>query len=143
MACVFAAGWVRSRLIVDFLWYPSTTSGYSIESLHGMIRLTKGTPVTPSAPIQLGSDNLWAPPYLKYADNGEPLPFNPDEKLDLIWRSDWLLFSVCNARIKNSSIAQIEMCVIRYWSIVIPLTLISAYFLLSKTRKSTEKRITV
>ncbi len=140
MACAFAAGWVRSRLIVDFVWYPSTTSGYSIESLQGMIRLTKGTPVAPSAPIQFGSDNLWASPYLKFADNGEPLPFNPDEKLDLIRQSDWLLFRVCNGRIKSSSIAQIEMCIIPYWSIVTPLTLISALLLFTNPRRSKQKK---
>ena len=141
-ACVFAAGWVRSHLTADFVWYPYTNSGYSIESLHGKILLTKGTPVAPSSPIQFGSENLWAPPFLKFADNGEPLPVNPYEKLDLIWQSDWLLFRVCNGRIKNSSIAQIEMCIIPYWSIVIPLTLISACLILSKARSSNQKKIT-
>lgn len=142
MASLFAVGWVRSRLIVDFVWYPSPTSGYSIESLHGMIRLIKGTPVASRAPIQFGSENLWAPPHLKLDDNGKPLPFNPYEKLDIIRQSNWLLFGVCSGRIKNSSIAQIEMCIIPYWSIVIPLTLISALLLVTNPRRSNQMKIT-
>ena len=141
LACAFAAGWVRSCLTADFVWYPSNTSCYSIESLHGMILLTKGTPVAPSSPIQFGSENLWAPPFLKFAVNGKPLPFNPYEKLDLTWQSDWLFFSVCDGRIKNNAIAQIEMCIIPYWSIVIPLTLVSAFLLLTYPRRSNQNKI--
>jgi len=140
MAGVFAVGWVRSRLTADFVWYPYTNSGYSIESLHGMILLTKGTPVAPSAPIQFGSENLWAPPFLKFADNGEPLPFNPDEKLNIIWHSDWLIFRVCKAKIKSSSILQIEKCTIPYWSIVTPLTLMSVLLLFTNPRRSKQKK---
>ena len=139
MALVGMAGWVRSGLSVDFVWYPTATFGYSVESLHGLVRLTRGTPVASGMPVKFGSESLSSPPHLKFDDNGEPLPFDPWEKLDIEWQSNWFAFSFGTAMIKGS-IAKIEMCLIPYWSIVVPLTSLSAFLLLAKPRKSTQKK---
>ncbi len=140
MALVGMAGWVRSGLRVDFVWFPTATFGYSFESLHGLVRLTRGTPVASGMPVQFGSESLRLPPHLKFDDTGNPLPFDPWEKLDIEWQSNWFAFSFGTAMIKGS-IAKIEMCLIPYWSIVVPLTVLSAYLLLTKPRKATPNKI--
>ena len=141
-ACACITGWVRSHSYVDFVWYPSSTFGYSVESLHGGIRLTRGTPVASQMPIQFGSENLGLPPHVKFDENGKPLPNDPWEKLDAQWRSDWLGFSFGAARIKNTN-SRIEMGIIPYWSIAAPLTLVSAYLLLRAPRKSSRETTTI
>jgi hypothetical protein len=140
MALVGMAGWVRGGLSVDFVWYPTAKFGYSIESLHGLVRLTRGTPVASGMPVQFGSESLSLSPHLKFDDYGKPLPFDPREKLDIEWQSNWFAFSFGTAKIKGS-IAKIEMFLIPYWSIVIPMTVLSAYLLLTKSRKATPNKI--
>jgi len=137
MACVFAAGWVRSCWKEDFVWYPTDKYGYSLDSLHGVILLLKGTPVASGMSASWGSENA---PDIQFADDGKPLPFNPWEKLDIIWQSNWFAFGVGAGNVKDTN-TKIEMCVINYWSIVIPLTLLSAYLLLSKPHKPTQKKL--
>jgi hypothetical protein len=144
-ACVFMGGWVRSGWIADGIWYPTDTSSYFVDSLHGVIRLyiatpDKSTPVFRGRRFTFSSENARSAPFAKFNDKGEPMPFDPWEKLDVIRRLDWLGINIGTANFKESN-SKVEMCVIHYWSIVIPMTLMSLWFLLSRPRKSTQKKI--
>ena len=140
LACVFMGGWVRSGWIADGFWYPTENFGYSVDSLHGVIRLYKGTPVARGLGCSWNSENAWSASFIKSSENGHPLPFNPWEKLDVRRRSDWPGLSFCTANIKNTN-TQIEMYVIYYWFVVVPLTLLSVYLLLAKPRTHTKLSI--
>lgn len=58
------------------------------------------------------------------------------------WRVDWLGFHFGAAKNTAGTIRLIEFWIIPFWSIVIPMTLLSAWLLLSKPRKSTSEKIT-
>ncbi len=75
-------------------------------------------------------------------DNGTPTPFNPWKYQNVEWRTDWIGFHFGAANATAGSIRRVEFWIVPYWSIVIPLTLLSAYLLLSKPHKSTPKKIT-
>jgi len=70
------------------------------------------------------------------------IPYKPWEEFDMIWRRDFLGFQFGAGTHKQQSLLNMHLCMIPYWLIVIPLTLLSAFFLLSKPRKSTSMKIT-
>ena len=113
MALVAMAGWVRSRLVTDSV--ASSTKSYSL--------------ITFSS--RLGTKEIDA--------NGIRTQTDPFENYDLEWRWDWAGFTFGAG---TSPRDRLDLYSISYWSIVIPLTLISLWLLVSIPRKSNQSKIT-
>jgi len=140
MALVSVGGWVRSYALMDELWFtedPSPTQIF-IESCAGRLRLFY---VACNQEITGGNIYFWRsgsfePAYRNFSGWGNPIIFD--------WRWQFLGFDVGRGQEETSppSVSKVSFMFIPYWSIVIPLTLHSAYLLLSKPRKSTPTKIT-
>jgi hypothetical protein len=124
MACILMAGWVRSSRKLDFLRLPVPLTGWSvsIESASGFIQL------------RLDGDNA-------HSEFGY---FPTELKTYLIYYSDYPLstfeyewYSAGDSRPTDCGI----ITLFPYWSVILLPTLLSAYLLLSKPRKSTPMKI--
>ena len=116
MACVFAAGWVRSFRVEDGISFPTGDPNIgALVSVNGEIGLIQW----------YDDDNLWP-------DGAVPqvasTPFPPATPTSL---GTWI-WCCCGLGVKGW--LEHRYYVISYWSIVIPLTLLSAYLLLWKPR---------
>ena len=120
MACVFAAGWLRSLEMDDEVRLPTegeinhflTSSNLGLEWTT-VIRQMPPQPSTfrrISRPLEGGRRKIYASP-------------------QYVWSINW-----CGFRVGGQGIDQITR-IVPYWSIVIPLTLLSAYLLLNKPRQ--------
>ena len=129
LSCVFAAGWVRSLFVVDSINIKTILSQYFISSGFGKIHLS-GTPVLGSPPArgcavrtELG---------VVHGKNPEGCGrFEPAGKHQPKWLYDWAGFHVSHGTVHG---AEMTLCLVPLWSIVIPLTLISAWLLFSKPK---------
>jgi len=135
MACVFAAGWVRSQTLADcFVFPPKGRTTEAFQSRSGYL--------------------IWTTATIFYFDTASMmhsfeyriLPLSPSVAADP-WiqefnrlRSIGCLFY--HDEIERQTEFEKRCRVIPYRSIVIPLTLLSAYLLLSKPRKSNQTTIT-
>ena len=118
MACLFMAGWVRSRFVYDWIEVNTKPSRLSISSGWGQIRLwgMSHQPTLPTYRYSIGEELI-----------GIDVRGTPE------WRIDFAGFQLSD---------QFHLCFIPYWSITVPLTLISLWLLLSKPRNSTQNKIT-
>lgn len=136
IACLFAAGWVRSQWKADAIWFPAKLDDYFVDSLHGAIRFYKvipatGTPILPGRRLSFVTEDGRSPPHVKHDNNGNSFPFDPWGKLDAPVTSNWMLFAVGTGTVTSTRL-KVEMIVVQYWSIVIPLAVLSACLLLIK-----------
>jgi hypothetical protein len=124
MACVFASGWVRSFSTFDRLQWRSDEKGICLVTSNRGLLLWEG--VEESIPFQLTLPSFYltgdATTY-NFLDNGQHVTWH--------WGSCGFEFGETTFRITGWSKA---FRIIPYWSIVVPLTLLSAYLLLSKPR---------
>jgi len=128
MACVLMVGWVRSLSGLDsFLWPSGTGRVFGLMSTDQYF----GCGVR---------DSVWKQEPLGFPrwHTGEFRSVNQwiDEIPDKSWQFRQVNFAVIHSKGENTTI-----CFTPYWSIVIPLTLLSAYLLLPKPRKSNQKKI--
>ena len=134
MACVFMTGWVRSFGFHDEVSFNTTELTDSLSSHLGCLYWMR---------VRLHrSDNL---PFLKrfHWQNArlQALQVWKEEDAGLHWKWHFLGIGVRNLSRSNGE-PYYSFFVITYWSIVLPLTLLSAILLLSKPRKSTPSKIT-
>jgi len=99
MACLFMAGWIRSRMFGDAFLFPVGSRQNAIVALDGAVHWCA---------VKTG------PAYWGFETSDRPV----DELADQLQTE--IGFSWC----------------VPYWSITIPLTLLSAYLILRKPRKS-------
>lgn len=123
LACMFAAGWIRSRSFSEgVLHFDGGRRSIAMFSHRSAIHIQQVNYQQPAArPVT----TVWL---------RESLITEKSLSLDmpeLKWRWHWGGFGV---REFSSQQANLEICVIPYWSFVIPLTLLSAWLLLSKPR---------
>lgn len=119
LACVFATGWLRSLSVMDALIVCNSTK--MMTSFYGTLSwapfpflLPSTDPVWESSPVE--NPSTACAPKFYYI---QPVHVNQQEVHDL----------------SKSPPGRIEYDVhIHYWAIVVPLTLLSAFLLLSKTR---------
>ena len=128
IACVFTGGWVRSILVLD---QRSFASGrHSLEYVqngdHGNFFWFHLTSDTDSGK-ELFDWCVSAGNRMPLLTNKKSIPFG------FFWSFDI-------AKIESSEATGFEVT-FEYWRIVIPLTLLSAFLLLTKPRKSTPKEI--
>jgi hypothetical protein len=145
MACVFAAGWVRSFYVRDTIIIYGRFPVLSVSSKDGQLSWEKQLPFVlkgPFNPVQDlndGAQNYWEPWDIHWR-----------------WRREWYGFLFGSGVLSLSldkfppnerrwmseppQKRRVEVWMIPYWSIVIPLTLLSAFLLLSTPHQSTPKK---
>lgn len=128
MACVFAVGCVRSRIINDFISFDTVCSECVIESnIHGIMLVVLPLPTRASY-----TASIW-PTWCTTQSSAEGYP--APEEWDFVSRyDDWI--GIKNMRRQFPDGDESTVWIVPYWSIVIPLTLLSAYLVLSKSRVS-------
>ena len=144
MALVLMVGWIRSEVKGESLVIPLNKSTVYLQSYCGKL----------SAMQEVCQPRVRAVQYecrpLLSATDRHSFAFSSDEKWK--WKNPLLRWSGIGFDFGKSlgydgwgdgSPAPFQyVCTVPYWSLVIPLTLLSAYLLLSKPRKSIQKKIT-
>lgn len=126
LACLFMGAWIRSRNIEDEIYFPiSKTQPVLVFSTQGYIVWGEFTDLDPN-------DLNGQPPHWRSSQldpklgTREPMFFqNPA----FTWR--WWIYAIVEDVVPHK---RFRFLVIPYWSITIPLTLLSAYLLLWKPR---------
>lgn len=132
-ACGFMGGWMRSLTDLDALFWLKEKVTYSVVSFNGYINWERIWPVRTPRPTR------WL-----YRHNGSPSFEDPMEGTDIHWRYAALgfSFSAFSTTIPVTGAAplieEFESWDFPYWSIVVPLTLLSTWLLLSKPRVKVE-----
>jgi len=136
MTLALIGGWVRSEYNSDFMDVKRDDTIYSVNSVGGGINFGRRT--------ELKTGWYWILSTRRLTDlypDGIPTEITPwMEQHEFKWRLDLLGFHIGVARLSRLGIRD-EDCMIPYWSIVLPLTAISAFLLLSKPHISTPKKI--
>ncbi|WP_010582199.1 hypothetical protein [Schlesneria paludicola] len=129
LACAFMAGWIRSQTNLDSLFRLNQMDTHVLISFNGRICWERIWPVRTPRPSR------WL-----YRHNGVVPSFEDQwEGCDIHWRVATLGFNFCTfSRDENvpggsSWTLEFDSWEIPYWSIVIPLTAVSAYLLLFKS----------
>lgn len=123
LACVLAAGWVRSQYLLDTAGFVRGIWRSDFTSQNGKLWLIYVTYDRPrESGFLIDSTRIYVP---------QDLADLPARQSKLDWRWDWIGFHF-------SSSAHFHNSIIPYWAIVVPLTLLSAWLLLSKPREITQ-----
>ena len=138
MALVLMAGWVRSSTNRDWIAFHAekhwVVFGSDSQRLYCMVDYSKN---------HVNKDGAtWKVPSFGSAviSKNDPLaPASLDDSSHS-WSRYWLGFSIWQKTYWD--FYQSTLYVIPYWSVVIPLTLASAFLLLTKPRQSTQKKVT-
>ena len=131
------AGWVRSYVVMDGFWIEQKEirSKYLVDSFQGRIGLERTVGGLHGVPFKLFSWRL-----SKIADNidDDGFPFWHVEQCDVIeWHAKWAGFNFGSARYRQPfPVSRIDFWHVPYWSVVWPLTLLSAWLILAKPRKA-------
>lgn len=126
MACALSLGWVRSLYVTDLivpnLWTANSSSNGSL--IHARYFFSSLTPALPLWDIHRTSEiRDYSDLFSKWI-----LPDRVD------WRFRACGFGICD--IADDQGLWVRLMIIPYWSIVIPLTALSAWLLLSKPRSA-------
>jgi len=132
MALVFMVGWVRSLDISDEISTDFNNSAYNITSQRGVLEFSRVNRGDFGRFMHLESQKMDTP-----EDWGGPSCWDPDI-YDVKWRFSFGPFDFGYAIVNGQNC---DIYGFQYWSIVIPFSLLSAYLLLSKPRKSNQKKI--
>ena len=131
MACVFMAGWVRSEMKSDSLGDRSFYGReYHVDSAAGRMEFYRVTP------FQIEGSFYWKS---KNVTEGMSNEGDLWSGLDVKWRWD---FAGCHFGAFVWDRFHFERFIVPYWSIVIPLTLLSAFLFLSTPPKSNQTKNT-
>ena len=115
VACAAATGWVRSLRTMDELTIPGNRATHYLNSTDGTVGwwMRNDDPnVRFSFQTRRSDSNDWAIVL---------------EQVHILWKFEW-----CGFGCGESHRSRLRIWMIPYWSIVLPLTLLSAYLLLSK-----------
>jgi len=141
VGCIFAAGWIRSYAVIDEIEI-LVSQMYTIGSTSGSLECFQWNGRERRASGMLGSQpRLWhsMPNYLPISSQYAPtLPHRISAEID--YGPDLRLLET-EGRYGPNRIAAGTGIRIAYRSLVIPLTLLSAWLLLSNTRKLKEKTV--
>lgn len=132
LACVAMAGWMRSQTKYDYISMNATPWKYDLSSGFGYVRIHRAN--------HLEHFRFWDTyfnlPLNKHHQNARP------NDLWIVFRPRWR-FDLAGLHLSDGIAHGTEhrYLFVPYWSIVLPLTALSAFLLLSKPRQSTEKKI--
>ena len=132
MALLLTVAWMRSYGVRDEISIPGHQYGQSIESFGGGVCWQRWS--NSSGPLDDLSIELKS-----YKD--VPTASYPWEDLEVEWRRDWAGFRFGAAtftwKLSNQTFSdRMELWTVPYWSLVLPLTLLSAWLILAKPRKA-------
>ena len=140
VACLFMAGWIRSFLVHDQIQIPSDASLKYCVSYDGQFQWTamSGTDLLTGIDVAKGPGRVtryeWFETpigvFHKTPKGADPTEFN--------WRWHWYGFDLREAKWQTLFPLQagcVQVYRVQYWIVVIPLTLVSAWLLMSKPRK--------
>ena len=132
MACVLTVGWMRSSLVEDVLVIPQRESHLTIVSVQGQL----GSLIMAEGYFEKG---------LKWI-SADVAKFGGEDVFDAVLGIDtarpqwtWLGFRVGAGRtfgFVGGVEDRFEFWIVPYWSLVLPLTLLSAWLILGKIRKA-------
>lgn len=142
MACLFMAGWLRSRCVIDRFFFSQRHSMHAMFSMDGVVSWKRLTPFRDDLSAGWSERPKWISSeltenslnnYKFYWDDG-----------DIHWHWQWSGFDFGAASFETLSqvpgnsnwIRREEIWQIPYWAITMPLALISLWLLLSKPRKT-------
>jgi len=159
MACGLAAFWIKSSILHDLLTWNLKTTSYYVESCVGQMHFVSNS-FLPDRDFVESRDfeklmKLWvtgkmptfshiSQPLLKFwgyeRDDDGRLSYHPLQRSKINWQYEFAGFHISDSGkieglpqgIKIRSIR----CIVPYWSIVIPLTLLSAWLLLRRFEPS-------
>ncbi len=135
MACVFMGGWVRSQFTFDDLEVPFGNAACGVTSMGGGLDFYRLTTLDQTS--AWSSTTYSSGTEVTVDADGTPMETTPwSAQHQIEWRRDWAGFHFGVSREGNR---RDEDCMIPYWSIVIPLTLISYWLLLPKPRRSSQQ----
>jgi len=139
MACVLSVAWARSRSVNDVLWIQSGNyREFSLLSGEGTLTVTYGWPVEVAEFLKSHSDYGWTTSEKGTASGHRFRWWAPIGSY-----KGGRYVQTAPIWVPNHSAEQPLLHVwFEYWLFAIPLTLLSAYLLLSKPRKSTQMKIT-
>jgi len=145
LACVFVSGWIRSFLVHDQIQIPSDESLTYCVSYDGQFQWSamSGKDVLTGIELAKGPGRVarysWIVTPISVFHNfpkgADPQEYN--------WRWQCCGFDFSDAKWQTFFPLQagnVQAYCVPYWSIVIPLTLISLWLLLTKPRSSTPKK---
>jgi hypothetical protein len=129
MACVFMAQWLRSLIELDAIARLNENNTHLVISADGAVSWSRLWPIMEPRPSR------WL-----YKHNPVSPDSTPNPNLNYHWRFSGLGFEFSANSFLESSIVppytqEVATWQVPYWSIVIPLTLLSAWLLFSKPRK--------
>jgi hypothetical protein len=132
ISCVFAVGWVRSLKTFEEASYPLTNkTEWYFFSGGGLLEF--GRCIAQSPPYLTGKSYWIVAPHQYHQDMSEGLK-------DIKWYWRISNFGIGSSSRSNQLID--EVVVMPYWSVVIPMTAISAWLLLSKPQTKIAPPIT-
>ena len=138
LACLFTAGWVRGHGIKDVYQFGNGEGKVFqtlVSSHHGMMWIR--------SEVFGGSSINWNPGWFAYPIDSTAVLHSDESRIvcEIKSRWKWCGFDFCESWDKDKYRSNHRN--IPYWSIVVPLTLLSAFLLLSKPLQSTPKRAIV
>jgi len=140
LACLFMAGWVRSRSVLDRFFYSQQQSMHAMFSMDGVVSWRRLTPFADDLPTGWSQQPKWITSELTQNSRDNYQFYWKDGNVH--WHWQWNGFDFGAALFETLSqvpgkanwIRREEIWQFPYWSIVIPLTLLSGWLLLSKPR---------
>jgi hypothetical protein len=144
MACVFAAGWVRSKTKYDFVTLNLSNSVFKAGSYSGITRLVRETTDGKAAgeearkPKRRANTSQFFRWNSGLSSSMEGPKVGWDTGYEVQWNWEFCDFS-CGSATRGDG--HFQATTAPYWSIVTPVTLLSAFLLLSKPRPTNQKII--
>ncbi len=137
MALVVYGAWMRSRVRHDLVILPWGSDIYCIESMWGQIDLGRVTVQNNRMRASWKSDEITQANWRWVDEQGNPRAVDYLTEVDEVeWRWDWVGFHFGAG---HTSQHRTEDYLFPYWSVAIPLTLLSAYLILWKPRKQVNR----
>ena len=123
VACVLTVGWMRSYVIQDALLIPAQDGFSGIESHGGSLTWFRWSASQPELSFEWISQDA-------------EFESDPWDQVDIAWRFELAGFRFGAATAKDSPASRLVLWILPYWSLVLPLTLLSAWLILIKPRKA-------
>lgn len=136
LACIFAAGWVRSNYKYDLVTFNGKPWKFIAGSFPVTIYLgqTRHQPQLQFFWMSINSDFNSFTDTTITGTGKRTIDLADLKRHDVInWRWDWAGFHLSDGRKYGR---ELRMCLLPYWSVVLPLTALSAWLLLSNVRTS-------
>ena len=141
LACLSAGGWIRSGERSDFFAFNGGQSSYSVHSIIGHICLARTSPFEEPELFEFDSVEATSLADVKTEDNGTKTSVS-HELVSAERRLDWRCFHFCYGDLETTTkTMKAGMIIFPYWSITVPLTVLSMVLLLTKPPKSHQMKI--